>query len=109
MKKILLISLLLGLLILGTACSQVQTPEIDDGGNNGIPEPTESFQEAVSMDENTDVESDNASENENDNEAPVAIAEETPDECVNCHTDKQMLIDTAKPEEEVVSEDEGEG
>lgn len=31
------------------------------------------------------------------------------DECLNCHTDKQSLIDTAKPEEEVVSESSGEG
>jgi len=30
-------------------------------------------------------------------------------DCLVCHTDKQMLIDTAKPEEEVVSESEGEG
>jgi len=31
------------------------------------------------------------------------------DECLNCHSDKQRLIDTAKPEEEVVSESSGEG
>lgn len=31
------------------------------------------------------------------------------DECLNCHMDKQRLIDTAKPEEEVVSESSGEG
>jgi hypothetical protein len=30
-------------------------------------------------------------------------------ECLVCHIDKQMLIDTAKPEEEVESENEGEG
>lgn len=29
--------------------------------------------------------------------------------CLDCHTDKQTLIDTAKPEEEVVSESSGEG
>jgi len=34
---------------------------------------------------------------------------EVVDECLNCHIDKQRLIDTAKPEEEVVSENEGEG
>jgi len=31
------------------------------------------------------------------------------DECLACHKDKQRLIDTAKPEEEVVSENEGAG
>ncbi len=29
--------------------------------------------------------------------------------CLECHTDKDRLIDTAKPEEVVVSENEGEG
>ena len=30
-------------------------------------------------------------------------------ECLVCHQDKQMLIDTARPEEEVVVENEGVG
>ena len=29
--------------------------------------------------------------------------------CVDCHSDQQSLIDTAKPQEEVQSENEGEG
>jgi hypothetical protein len=29
--------------------------------------------------------------------------------CVECHTDKDRLIQTAKPEEEVISESEGAG
>jgi hypothetical protein len=32
-----------------------------------------------------------------------------PDTCTDCHTDKDLLIDTADPEEEVISENEGEG
>ncbi|MFN2104282.1 MAG: hypothetical protein ACK2UR_08295 [Candidatus Promineifilaceae bacterium] len=32
-----------------------------------------------------------------------------PDACMDCHSDKDMLIDTADPVEEVVSENEGEG
>jgi hypothetical protein len=41
------------------------------------------------------------------NESP---SEDIPeDECLNCHSDKQSLIDNAKPEEEVASESSGEG
>ncbi len=32
-----------------------------------------------------------------------------PDSCTDCHTDKDLLIDTAEPEREVISENEGEG
>ena len=39
----------------------------------------------------------------------AVAAEPRVDNCVECHTDQQMLIDTADPVEEVVSENEGEG
>ena len=39
----------------------------------------------------------------------VEPTEEAVDYCLSCHTDKDELIDTAKPEEEVISESEGEG
>lgn len=42
-------------------------------------------------------------------EPTVMIAELAPDTCTDCHTDKDMLIDTADPVEEVISENEGEG
>jgi len=45
-------------------------------------------------------------------EAPtqtVAVAAEQVDYCMDCHTDKDQLIDTAAPEEEVVEESEGAG
>ena len=35
--------------------------------------------------------------------------QETVDECLICHIDQQRLIDTADPEEEVISENEGAG
>lgn len=39
----------------------------------------------------------------------TAVIEEPIDECLACHIDKEMLIATADPEEEVISENEGEG
>jgi hypothetical protein len=39
---------------------------------------------------------------------PVA-AEPAENYCITCHTDKEMLIDTAAPVEEVASESESEG
>ncbi len=42
--------------------------------------------------------------------SPAVITETVAvDYCLDCHTDKEMLIDTAEPEEEVISENEGEG
>lgn len=39
---------------------------------------------------------------------PTAELQEV-DQCLSCHQDKEMLIDTAKLEEEIVSENSGEG
>ena len=47
---------------------------------------------------------------QNIDESPEAIsASEQPNYCLDCHTDQKSLIDTAKPEEPVVEESEGEG
>jgi len=45
---------------------------------------------------------------------PTEVVVDTPeaevvDYCVDCHTEKEQLIDTAKPVVEVVSENEGAG
>ena len=43
---------------------------------------------------------------------PTAEPTEEPvplDNCLDCHTNKDLLIQTADPEEEVISENEGEG
>ena len=39
----------------------------------------------------------------------VALPASGGDYCVECHTDQQMLIDTAAPAEEAESENEGAG
>ena len=43
---------------------------------------------------------------------PTAEPTEEPapiDNCLDCHTNKDLLIQTADPEEEVINENEGEG
>jgi len=40
---------------------------------------------------------------------PTSQTPAEPNECLNCHVDKQRLIDTAKPEEVVESESSGVG
>jgi hypothetical protein len=44
-------------------------------------------------------------------EEPSAAAQEeiATDYCLECHSDKQRLIDNAKPEEKVIKESEGAG
>jgi hypothetical protein len=42
-------------------------------------------------------------------ETAVTPTEEPIDECLACHIDKEMLIATSDPIEEVISENEGEG
>lgn len=44
-------------------------------------------------------------------EEPAELAAEPVpvDNCLDCHTNKDLLIQTADPEEEVISENEGEG
>jgi len=50
-----------------------------------------------------------AAVNEIDVAEETAVTEQPVDECLACHIDKEMLIATADPEEEVISENEGEG
>ncbi|NIW46387.1 MAG: hypothetical protein GWN14_07820 [candidate division Zixibacteria bacterium] len=80
--------LLMGGSLFLEACKLNSTEAIDATATNRIAVPTPSVQNIVS--------------------GPVA-ENDVVDQCLTCHTDKQMLIDTAKPEEEEVSENEGAG
>lgn len=53
----------------------------------------------------------NVSTNDNLLAVSDVLAQETAvvDECLACHIDKEQLIATADPEEEVINENEGEG
>ena len=46
---------------------------------------------------------------EEPDEESTAVSAEGADACIDCHTDKQALIDTADPVEELESENEGAG
>jgi hypothetical protein len=71
---------------------------------------TESYQ-YLNLDEEDNITSsvEDASEEEIDQEQEQAGVVDEISACVECHSDKQMLIDTAKPEEEKESENEGVG
>ena len=100
LKKIsLLISLLLllGTLLL-TSCQTAESETIDTAAVESVADA-----EPVLMETATAVWP---------TEAPPAefTAEPVPvDNCLDCHTNKDLLIQTADPEEEVISENEGEG
>jgi hypothetical protein len=50
-----------------------------------------------------------SSENPTQDGDMAAVVPEVENYCIDCHTNQQTLIDTAKPEGEVASENEGEG
>ena len=107
MRKFSLLCLLLIFLAMGLwGCSQ-------------NPEPSDLPTEVASTDIETPVVSDEAvpasgeeSESSLDTDQqdePVADTVAVESYCVDCHTDQEMLVDTAAPEVEVESEDQGEG
>lgn len=97
LKTIILTVLLLALL---SACQAEATPV-------GEPETTQA--EVPALTETPATAPTEAALNPEPVEVQSGPTPEVVDECLNCHIDKQRLIDTAKQEEVVVSENEGEG
>ena len=80
-----------------TATAHVYPPPMNDPDEvaaslTAIPEEAEATEEAPEPDPTDEV-----------------AAEPQVDNCIECHTDQQMLIDTADPVVEMESENEGEG
>jgi len=74
--------------VLLSACTSTE-----EGTASPTPSPQAVVTEPVSIDEDDATSSDEASI----------------DQCIVCHSDKQALIDTAMPEQDLISENEGEG
>jgi hypothetical protein len=111
-KKITIILILLFFTAFGLGCSSpteeqtvepTVTSQVIPTPMNDPDEVAELVEELLSEEESKTEEAESVDATEN-GEPTVEV-----DFCIECHTDKEMLIDTAKPEEEVISENEGEG
>ena len=105
---------ILGLLLVLTlmGCAEQATPEAQPTATEyAYPAPLNDPAEvAASL---TEVPEEGAAESNEEVVEPepteAIAAEPQVDNCVECHTDQQILIDTADPVAEVASENEGEG
>jgi hypothetical protein len=121
-KKILQILILMLLLTGLVGCAtENQTPEItqpvveeelaptdtEEQVATDLPEPTEEPTEEL-VEELVEEPTEEPAEEPTEEMVAEPVAEGE-DHCLNCHTDQQMLIDTAEALEEVESENEGAG
>ena len=110
-KEILLITgLILALLLVG--CAEQATPEAQPTATEyAYPAPlNDPAAVAASLTAVPEEGATESSEESTEPEPTEAIAAEPQvDNCIECHTDQQTLIDTVDPVAEVASENEGEG
>ncbi|MEW5870552.1 MAG: hypothetical protein AB1894_14860 [Chloroflexota bacterium] len=99
--KILPLVLLLFVALLAVACSQQATP---------AQPPTETVNSAPTAEAILQTPTEAVLPTGEPTEAPAPTkSADLVDYCLECHIDKQALIDNARPEEEVISENEGAG
>ena len=101
-----ILSLILFILIMASACSQTEAIQEKETVSAST-ENTVDFTGAESMQSDTD--ENPSSEEQMDTGEPIVLIEEPADECVICHTDKQMLMDSSKTDENHVIESGWEG
>ena len=108
-NKLLFLCFFLFVSISLAACSPGEVPATEVPGETEqvTVEPTSAPTATVEKEEPSPepVQTEESLESDSDD---VMAAEEM-SACINCHTDKTMLIDTAAPQEEVESENEGAG
>ena len=115
--KIMLLPILLGGLLLSQGCAPKDIPEtpVEQKPTQVVPtpinDPTQVAQiiDQLELGDDADVSQDGEGEEVDQvDDDPIEPSAQV-DHCVECHTNKDMLISTAKVEEEFVSENEGEG
>jgi len=100
---------ILPILILSIALVGLLSSGCTPGNNRGTAPPeTTTGQEEASTQEST-AQAEEEEESPEPTQAEASTAEEDVDHCVDCHTDKQTLIDTAEEVVEAEAESEGEG
>lgn len=105
-KNPFLLSLIFVILLLASACSQEEVTR-DNQNTSVITETTADLPATETT--QSDTEESPSSDDQIDTSETMALNEEPADECVICHTDKQMLMDSAETEENPVIESGWEG
>jgi cytochrome c5 len=93
-SSVLVICMLASLALLASACQTAQSEEAISSDPDTMPEETAQLPSATAQPFA---------------DSPDSEEDISEDHCLDCHTDKDRLIDTAAPEEEVVEESSGEG